>query len=104
MQVVFDDRQFGHAPKFYFRPCINIPHPEQPERARLLREIMFELGHDGIAPGDFGLNPIYAVHDPSYVDFFARPTTAGGSVQGIRTLPSLTTTRVGALAACQAGP
>ena len=70
MQVFFDDRQFGHAPEFYFRLGVNIPHPEQPERARLLREVMVELGHDIIAPGDFGLDPIYAVHDPDYVDFF----------------------------------
>ena len=70
MQVFFDDRQFGHAPDFYFRLGVNIPHPEQPERARLLREVLVELGHDIIAPGDFGLDPIYAVHDPDYVDFF----------------------------------
>ena len=70
MQVFFDDRQFGHAPEFYFRLGVNIPHPEQPERARLLRGIMVELGHDIITPGNLGLDPIYAVHDPDYVDFF----------------------------------
>ena len=70
MQVFFDDRQFGHAPEFYFRLGVNIPHPEQSGRARLLREIMIEVGHDIITPVNFGLDPIYAVHDPGYVDFF----------------------------------
>ena len=101
MQVFFDDRQFGHAPEFYFRLGVNIPHPEQPERARLLREVMVELGHDIIAPGDFGLDPIYAAHDSDYVDFFRRPTTAGLKARGIRPLPYLNITRTGALAAYQ---
>lgn len=70
MHVLFDDRQFGHAPEHYFRLGSNSPHPEQPERARLLRQVMIDLGHTITAPGDFGLDPLYAVHDRGYVDFF----------------------------------
>ena len=61
MQVFFDDRQFGHAPEFYFRLGVNIPHPEQPERARLLREVMVELGHDTVSYTHLTLPTIYSV-------------------------------------------
>ena len=70
MHVLFDERQFRHAPEHYFRLGTPMPHPEQPERARLLRRVMEDLGHEVTGPGDFGLAPIYAVHDQGYVDFF----------------------------------
>jgi len=70
MHVFFDDRQFNHAPDHYFRLGQDIPHPEQPERARLLCQVMVDLGQTITAPGDFGLQPLYAVHDRAYVDFF----------------------------------
>ncbi len=82
LHVLFDDRQLNHAPETYFRLGQNIPHPEQPERAQLLRQVMIDLGHAITAPDDFGLDPLYAVHDPAYVDFFrtawARWTAATG--------------------------
>ena len=70
MHVFFGERQFGHVPEFYFRLGANSPHPERPERARLLREVMIKLGHTITAPGKFGLDPICAVHDRDYVGSF----------------------------------
>ncbi len=48
-----------------------MPHPEQPERAILIRDMLLENGFPVEAPADFGTGPIKAVHDPDYVDFFA---------------------------------
>ena len=70
MNVFFDPRQLGHAPETYFRGGAPMPHPEQPARAVLLHDMLKEHGFPVLAPADFGLDPITAVHDPDYVDFF----------------------------------
>lgn len=72
MKVLFDDRQLRHTPAHYFRLGQLVPHPEQAERARLLRKVMVALGHEISMPADFGLDPLYAVHDRAYVDFYRR--------------------------------
>ena len=71
MKVVFDERQLLHAPAQYFRRGQMIDHPEQPQRAILLRDALAAAGHEIVRPEDRGLDPIYAVHDRGYVDFLA---------------------------------
>ena len=69
MHVIFDDRQLRHDPADYFRRGALGPHPEQPQRAVLLRDALAGAGHTIAAPADHGREPIDAVHDPAYVDF-----------------------------------
>ena len=71
MKVFFDERQLGHKPEVYYRGGAPMPHPEQPERAILIRDMLIEHGFPISAPADFGTDPIKAVHDPAYVDFFS---------------------------------
>jgi acetoin utilization deacetylase AcuC-like enzyme len=70
MKAFFDERQLGHKPDIYYRGGSPMPHPEQPERAILIRDMLLENGFPVEAPRDFGTAPIKAVHDPDYVDFF----------------------------------
>ncbi len=69
MKAIFDDRQLGHDPAVYFRRGQGIPHPEQPERAIIIRDMLRAEGFPIEAPRDHGLAPIRAVHDPEYVAF-----------------------------------
>jgi acetoin utilization deacetylase AcuC-like enzyme len=69
MKLIFDERQLAHDPALYFRRGAFIPHPEQPERAILLRDALTAAGHARVSPRDHGLEPIYAVHDRGFVDF-----------------------------------
>lgn len=71
MKAFFDLRQLGHKPQTYYRGGAPMPHPEQPERAILIRDMLLENGFPVETPADFGTAPIKAVHDPDYVDFFA---------------------------------
>jgi acetoin utilization deacetylase AcuC-like enzyme len=70
MKAFFDERQLGHKPEVYYRGGAPMPHPEQPQRAILIRDMLLENGFPIEAPEDFGVGPIKAVHDPDYVDFF----------------------------------
>ena len=70
MKAYFDPRQLGHNPETYFRGGAPMPHPEQPARATLLREMLEENSFPVLAPSDYGEAPIKAVHDPDYVEFF----------------------------------
>lgn len=40
MKAIFDERQLLHDPERYFRRGAYIPHPEQPERAVLIRDML----------------------------------------------------------------
>jgi acetoin utilization deacetylase AcuC-like enzyme len=68
MKIVFDERQLAHDPELYFRRGALIGHPEQPQRAILLRDALLAAGHERAHPADHGLDPIRAVHDPDFVD------------------------------------
>lgn len=70
MKAIFDPRQLHHAPETYFRRGAAIAHPEQPLRAILIRDMLAANGFAIEAPRDHGLDPIRAVHDADYVDFF----------------------------------
>ncbi len=69
MKVFFDARQLDHAPQTYFRRGAATPHPEQPQRAVILRDMLSAEGFPIEAPRDHGVGPIKAVHNPDYVDF-----------------------------------
>ena len=69
MDILFDERQLLHKPERYFRQGVFINHPEQPERAVLIRDRLLVEGHALAAPADHGTAPIEAVHDPAYVAF-----------------------------------
>jgi acetoin utilization deacetylase AcuC-like enzyme len=69
MKIVFDARQLLHAPGQYFRRGTLVPHPEQPERAVLLRDALTAGGHELTGPRDHGRAPIEAVHDSGFVAF-----------------------------------
>lgn len=69
MKIVFDERQLLHAPTDYFRRGKMVAHPEQPQRAVLLRDALVAAGHVRVRPSDHGRAPLYAVHEPGFVDF-----------------------------------
>ena len=83
MHVIFDDRQLKHDPADYFRRGALVPHPEQPQRAILLRDALAGADHRIMSPEDHGRAFIDAVHDPAYVDFlldaWQKWTMAAGS-------------------------
>jgi acetoin utilization deacetylase AcuC-like enzyme len=69
VKVVFDERQLAHDPQtFIVRGRIQ-RCPDRPERAKVLLAAAREAGHEVIAPHDFGLAPLAAVHTPEYLDF-----------------------------------
>lgn len=70
MKAIFDERQLKHNPGRYFRRGAYITHPEQPERAVLIRDMLVKNGFEIEPPKDHGEDPIKAVHDPDYVDFW----------------------------------
>lgn len=70
MKAIFDERQLRHTPERYFRRGAYMPHPEQAERAILIRDMLIENEFPIEKPRDFGDEPIKAVHDPDYVDFW----------------------------------
>ncbi|NVK33642.1 MAG: histone deacetylase family protein [Rhodobacteraceae bacterium] len=70
MKAIFDERQLKHNPERYFRRGAYMPHPEQPERAILIRDMLIKNDFPIETPQDYGLDPIKAVHDEDYVEFW----------------------------------
>ncbi|CAH2404596.1 histone deacetylase family protein [Mesorhizobium escarrei] len=70
MKAIFDERQLLHRPQRYFRRGEYVPHPEQAERAILIRDVLTRNGFPIERPRDFGEAPIKAVHAAAYVDFW----------------------------------
>ena len=70
MKILFDERQLLHAPETYFRQGVAIKHPEQPERALLLRDALIADGHELTQTSNHGSAPIKAVHNTDYVEFY----------------------------------
>lgn len=89
MKAIFDERQLKHNPEHYFRRGAYIPHPEQPERAILIRDMLIRNGFPVEQPSDYGIEPIKAVHDHGYVEFwkdaFARWQAEAGDAVAIPT-------------------
>ncbi len=71
MRVYHSPESPRHDPEQYWRRGTPIPHPEQAARYAILRDAALRGGHALAEPGDHGLDPIRAVHDPAYVAFLA---------------------------------
>jgi acetoin utilization deacetylase AcuC-like enzyme len=72
-----------HDPEHYWRRGTPIPHPEQAARYAILHDAARSAGHDLAHPGDHGLDPVRAVHDPGYVAFLAEAWTRRAEMPGI---------------------
>jgi acetoin utilization deacetylase AcuC-like enzyme len=77
MKVYYSEAHRRHDPPFeVFDGGLRTPYLENPDRMdrilTALRETDWAEVHE---PADFGLDPIYAVHDPDYVGFLASAWT-----------------------------
>lgn len=69
MRAVLDERQLRHAPEVCLRFGSALPHPEQPERAIIPRDILRGEKFDIMAPGTAGTAPIKAVHNFGFAGY-----------------------------------
>lgn len=69
MRVVLADDYSTHAPTSFITRGNRVANPEVPERAAILRRAVEAGPHTVIAPTNFGLDPIAAVHAGDYLDF-----------------------------------
>ena len=73
MKIFYSEKHRKHEPPFeIFDGGLRMPYLENPDRMdRILRALGDVDWADVLAPSDFGLDPILAVHDRDYVDFLA---------------------------------
>ncbi|MDP4005396.1 histone deacetylase family protein [Methylobacterium sp. NEAU K] len=83
MRVFHTADSARHDPERYLRRGTPIPHPEQAARYAILHAAARDGGHDLAAPGDHGLDPILALHDPGYVTFLAEAWARRAEMPGI---------------------
>jgi acetoin utilization deacetylase AcuC-like enzyme len=71
MQVFYSDTHKLHNPPFeLFDGGQRVPYLETPDRMERILSVLTELDWiEILAPEDFGLDPILAVHDSDYLDF-----------------------------------
>jgi acetoin utilization deacetylase AcuC-like enzyme len=69
MKAIFDERQWGHAPRHFMANGAVKPNPEQPERIARLLAGAKAAGCTLQAPKDAGLGPIAAIHSAEYLTF-----------------------------------
>jgi acetoin utilization deacetylase AcuC-like enzyme len=71
MKVFYSDAHRQHNPPFeLFEGGVRVPYLENPERMeRILAVLKDQDWVEILAPIDFGLDPILAVHDADYMDF-----------------------------------
>jgi len=69
MKVVYDPAQAAHAPRGFLSSGAPAENPEKPERAAILLKAATDAGLTAVAPPDFGLAPLAAVHTPDYLVF-----------------------------------
>lgn len=71
MKVFYSDAHHQHNPPFeLFEGGVRMPYLENPERMeRILAVLKDQDWVEILAPIDFGLDPILAVHDADYVEF-----------------------------------
>jgi len=72
MPVVWSERHRGHAPGGGYWLGIHEAGDEEPDRGDLLRDELAAAGATVVEAPDLGLDPVLAVHDAVYVDFFGR--------------------------------
>src|SRR5215211_16272 len=73
MKVYYSEAHRKHEPLFeVFDGGLRVPYLENPDRMdRILHALNQTDWAEILEPKDFGLSPIYAVHDKDYVDFLA---------------------------------
>lgn len=73
MKVYYSETHRRHEPPFeVFDGGLRTPYMENPDRMDRILKVLREADWAEIlAPKDFGLEPIYAVHDQEYMDFLA---------------------------------
>ena len=73
MQVYYSEAHRKHDPPFeVFDGGVRTPYMENPDRMDKILNALHSTGWAEILePRDFGLDPIYAVHDKDYVSFLA---------------------------------
>jgi acetoin utilization deacetylase AcuC-like enzyme len=73
MKVYYSEAHRKHEPPFeIFDGGLRVPYLENPDRMdRILNALHTIDWAEILEPRDFGLDPIYAVHDKDYVDFLA---------------------------------
>ena len=77
MKVYYSEAHRRHEPPFeVFDGGLRTPYMENPDRMdRILNALRQTDWAEIVEPNDFGLDPVYAVHDPHYVDFLASSWT-----------------------------
>lgn len=73
MKVYYSEAHRKHEPPFeIFDGGLRVPYLENPDRMdRILNALHATDWAEIVEPRDFGLDPIYAVHDKDYLDFLA---------------------------------
>jgi acetoin utilization deacetylase AcuC-like enzyme len=73
MKVYYSEAHRKHEPPFeVFDGGLRTPYMENPDRMdKILNALRTSDWAEIMEPGDFGLDPIYAVHDKDYIDFLA---------------------------------
>ena len=73
MNVYYSEAHRKHEPPFeIFDGGLRVPYLENPDRMdKILSALQTINWAEMIEPRDFGLDPIYAVHDKDYVEFLA---------------------------------
>lgn len=72
-----------HDPSGYFRRGQTIPHPEQADRYRILRDAAAGAGHELVEAADHGIEPLRAVHTDSYLDLLRTAWDRKGELPGL---------------------
>jgi acetoin utilization deacetylase AcuC-like enzyme len=77
MKVYYSEVHRNHEPPFeVFDGGLRTPYMENPDRMdQILNALRQTNWAEILEPKDFGLDPIYAVHDKDYVDFLASSWT-----------------------------
>ena len=71
MHVYHSPASASHDPKTFYRRGNTIPHPENAERYRILRNAIAESGMTLHEAGDAGIEPLRVVHPAEYLQFLA---------------------------------
>lgn len=83
MRIFHNANAIRHDPTQFFRRGVLIPHPEQAARYEVLRDAAAGAGHELKSAGDYGLDPILAVHHAGYVSFLHDVWDRRSEVPGI---------------------
>jgi acetoin utilization deacetylase AcuC-like enzyme len=77
MKVYYSEIHRLHEPLFeVFDGGLRVPYLENPDRmGRILHALRATDWAEILEPRDFGLDPVYAVHDPEYIAFLASAWT-----------------------------